>query len=260
MIIIKDNFELIVHSFDDSITVVPLSDLHLGASNCMINEIKKIVKMICDNPNMYCTLGGDILDNGVLVGKNLGVFDGISPMKAINMAVEILRPLAENNKILGVISGNHESRSEKVTDMNPLYMVCCELGIQDLYRSSLAIIMVNLGSRKSTNQCYTILLHHGKGTAESALKKDKEFLGYFSGIDIEITGHTHQGRVTRDYTYDVNKFAKKVTKRKRTYIVTNSFLEDAEYGLKNMLIGADNSIISFELKCKREKEVPVHWY
>lgn len=69
------------------------------------------MKYIQETPNVYCTLGGDIIDNAVISGKNLGIFDGCSPMEAISQAVEILRPIKD--KILGVVSGNHEDRSEK---------------------------------------------------------------------------------------------------------------------------------------------------
>lgn len=257
----KDNFELIKHKFDDSIKIIPLADLHLGATTCMLNEIKKTIKYIAETPNVYCTLGGDIIDNGVITGKVASaVYDNvISPLKQVEMATELLRPLAANGKILAVINGNHEERTEKVANISPLYLMCCELGIQDLYRPSMAIIKINLGDRGSTNQCYTLLLHHGKGTNDSALKKDREFVNYFSGVDCIITGHTHNSKVARHKTYEINKFSDTVTERLVTTIITNSFLKEAEYGIKSMLVGADNTVISFDLLKARDKKILVHY-
>lgn len=256
--IIKDNFELITHSFDNEITIIPISDVHLGASNCMLKEFKDVVKYIAETPNVYCTLGGDILDNAVIVGKSLGVFDSnMTPMKSIEYAVDILKPI--KHKILGVVGGNHEDRSAKVTDINPLYMICCELGIQDLYRPSMAVIKVTIGDRNKKDQCYTILLHHGKGTSESAIKKDHDFMLNFNGVDICITGHTHNGRVAKFNSYYINKYINRVVPKQITIIVTNSFLKDAEYGIKSMLVGASNEIISFDLKLNKEKKVIVHY-
>lgn len=224
----------------------------------MIKEIKDVIRYIKETPNVYCTLGGDILDNSVLVGKNLGVFDSnMTPMQSIEFAVELLKPIKD--KILMVISGNHEDRSAKVTDINPMYMICCELGIQDLYRPSLAVAKINLGDREKTNQCYTILLHHGKGTDHSAVKKDHEFMKNFNGVDLCITGHTHNGKVAKYNVYDINKFTNKIVPRQITIVVTNSFLKDAEYGIKQMLVGASNEVISIDLLLQKEKKIKVHY-
>lgn len=255
---IKDNFDLIVHNFEKEITVVPISDCHIGHKDCMINELKKVIKYIEENDNVYCTLGGDIIDNAVLTGKNLGIYDAdMTPMKSIEYAVELFRPIKD--KILGVVSGNHEYRSEKVTDTNPLYLLCCELQIQEVYRDAVAIIKVNVGKRNSTNQCYTILLHHGKGTSKSSIDKDREFMLNFSGVDICVTGHTHQGRVAKFGTYEVNKSCNRVSYRKISVVVTNSFLKDADYALRGMMVGCVNDIITFDLKLQKTKEIRIHY-
>ena len=89
-----------------------------------------------------------MVDNGILVGKNLGVLENnLSPMKQIGKAVEILKPLVENKKILGVVAGNHCLRSEQTTGTNPMYLICSELGTQDLYRRNLAILGIEIITR-----------------------------------------------------------------------------------------------------------------
>lgn len=259
-----DDYKIITHDFQVSkIEIIPLSDLHIGAKSCLINEIKKVVKYIAETPNVYCTLGGDIIDNAVLVGKNLGMFDvNLTPMQSIKMAVDILKPLADNNKILGCVSGNHEFRSEKVTELNPMYLIARELGIDKIYRRNLAVIKVRLGTKNNNQgvgkqQVYTILLHHGKGTSESALKKDFEFINKFEGADIIFTGHTHHGRWAKENKKFINKQSDIVTDREVTAIVTNSFLSDANYSLENMMVGANNSIISIELFSGKKKRTRV---
>lgn len=144
---------------------------------------------------------------------------------------------------------------KKIADINPLYLICSELGIQDLFRKSFAIIKITLGERKKVNQCYTLLLHHGKGTAKSALSKDIEFLGYINGIDIEITGHTHKGMLSKDKCYEVNKFVNKVVPRLRSYVITNSFLGECDYGKKSMLIGACNELAYVDIFLQRDKKI-----
>lgn len=257
------NIQIIQHHFDSEIQIVPLGDLHIGASNCMYKEIKDIIDYIANNENVYTVLLGDIIDNGVITGKVASaVYDNqLSPMQQIQKAVELLSPI--KNKILGVVSGNHEFRSSKAIDVNPLYLVCSELGIQNLYNDSMGIIKIQLGidGRKDHKslQCYTLLIHHGKGTAESAIKKDHEFINQFEGIDCIITGHTHQSRVAKFKKLVVNKYSNVVTEKDITVIVCNSFLKEAEYGLQNMLVGANNDPLMFDLKCHRNKKIICHY-
>lgn len=263
---LKD-FELITHTFQtDKITIIPISDVHISAANCKLNEFKSVVKYIVETPNVYCTLGGDIIDNGIISGKVASAaYDNVdSPMQSIKKAADILKPLAEKNKILGVVSGNHCMRSEKIVDINPMYLICSELGIQDLYRRNLAIIKVQLGDRNNNKgigklQTYTILLHHGKGTSKNALDKDYEFINQFEGADIIFTGHVHQGRVVKRTKKFINKQCNKATNRDVTEIVTNSFLDDCDYALQNMMVGNNSTIISIDLLSGKKKNTVVHY-
>lgn len=254
------NIEIITHQFKNEIQIVPLGDLHIGASQCMLKEIKETIDYIANNENVYTILLGDIIDNGVIAGKVASaVYDNnISPLKQVQYAVDLLRPIKD--KILGVVSGNHEMRSEKVVNVNPLYLICSELGITHLYNDSLGIIKINLGAKKNNEglgrkQCYTLLIHHGKGTAESAIKKDHDFINQFEGVDCIITGHTHNSRVAKFKKMVVNKFSNIVSEKDITIIVCNSFLKEAEYGLQNMLVGANNDILMFDLKLGHKKIV-----
>lgn len=251
---LKD-YELLTYNFPREITIIPLSDLHIGASNCNLNEIKKVVNQIKEKDDCYTILCGDIIDNAVLVGKNLGMFDAMSPMKSIQQAIEILEPIKD--KILCVLSGNHEARSEKVADVNPLLLICSELGIKDLYRSSLGIVKIQLGNRESSGkdkrQTYTFLIHHGKGTSETAIKKDLEFINQWEGCDCIITGHTHAGRVAKKNKKVINPHNNNVIDKQIVVVVCNSFLNDADYALKNMMVGTSNDIITIKLKLGHKK-------
>lgn len=260
-----NDYKLISHNIKgEKITIIPLADLHIGASGCKIDEIKKIIKHIKETDNCYTVIAGDVLDNAVITGKCLGMFDNIkSPMKQIEEAVELFRPIKD--KILGIVSGNHEGRSENIANINPLYMIACELGIQEVYRSNLAIVKVQLGGRYNTKetggrrQCYTILVHHGKGSSETAIKKDYEFIKSFEGADIIVTGHTHNGRVAKFNKKIIDTRNNKIVNRQITIIVCNSFMEDVDYALKSMLVGCSNDLISFDLTTGNNKNVLVHY-
>lgn len=241
------DFKVLQYSFKEEITILPLSDLHLGASGCNLQKIKDTIKDIKDNPNCYTFLCGDIIDNGVKTGKGLGVYENVlSPYQQVQLAIELLEPIKD--RILCIVSGNHEARSKNDVDINPLYMICCELGIQDRYRDALGVVKVVLGARKNNEglgRChtYTFLVHHGKGTSESAIKKDKEFINSFEDVDCIITGHTHSGRVHKYQKYGIANNGN-VYKKDVLIVVCNSFLEDAEYALKSMMVGTSTDVIS----------------
>lgn len=260
-----NDYILIPYEFKTkNITIVPLADLHIGAKSCRMNDIKKILKEIETSKNTYCVLAGDVIDNGIIAGKGLGVYDNkCSPMEQIKNCVELLRPLAKKGKILAVVSGNHEDRTTKFVDVNPLYLICSELGIQDVYRDSLAIVKIQLGSVGNNEgvckrQTYTIMVHHGKGSSETAIKKDHDFINSFEGADVIITGHTHNGRIAKFNKKFINKQNNIVTDREITCIVCNSFLDDASYALKSMLVGTSNSIISFDIYSGKSKKIITH--
>lgn len=249
-----NDFDLIEHQFENEIKIVGLSDLHIGAKNCMTKEIENAIKEICENENTYCILNGDIIDNGIINKNSLGVLDNIaSPMQQINIAVEMLRHLVNKNKILAVVSGNHESRTEKITDINPLYLICCELGIQHLYRSNLAILKIKLGNREDNKRAtYIILCHHGCGTAENITKKGNDFLNTFENVDVLVVGHTHAPRCAKYMKRVIDSHNNNVIQKETSVIVCNSFLNESDYALKGMMKGTSHSLVSFKL-CKPKK-------
>ena len=59
------DFEMIVKHFPEreDITIIPLSDVHLGAAECMEQRFIQFVKSIADKPNVYVILGGDLINN-----------------------------------------------------------------------------------------------------------------------------------------------------------------------------------------------------
>lgn len=259
----KTNFDIIPYQFDNEIRIIPLADLHIGAKNCMYKELKETIEYIKNNDNVYFTIGGDLLDNAVLTGKNLGIFDNqMTPIEQVNYAVNMFKDIMD--KCLCIIPGNHEDRSEKVTSINPAYLFATQTRKESIYRSSIAILKINIGKKinrkgQGRPQCYTILVHHGTGTSESAIKKDHEFINNFEGIDICTTSHTHNGRVAKFSKYVLNKFSNTVSKKSLAIIISNSFLNDAEYGLKSMLIGSNNELIYYDLKIGQDKKVITHY-
>lgn len=255
---IKDDYEMIEHSFDDTIEIVPIFDVHIGASSFMEKEFKETIEYIKNNKNVYCVIGGDLIDNAVLVGKNLGIFDNtLSPMQQIEKAIELLKPI--KNKILSICSGNHEFRSEKIAGINPLLIISSELGLQDVYRNALNIIKIKLGKREEHQRAtYVVLVHHGSGTDSSALKKDYSYISTFDGADVIVTGHVHKGKFEQNLRHVIDTHNNKLVNKVITTIIANSYLDDSDYSIKAMMGGTPHSLIRFQLNKSQNKKVSIY--
>ena len=78
-----------------------VADVHIGDPLCDIKLLKETIRYINEGENRFCILNGDIMNTAT---KNIVSFEykGLSPMEELELAVEMFKPLAESNKILGV--------------------------------------------------------------------------------------------------------------------------------------------------------------
>lgn len=256
---LKD-FEILEYQFDKQISLIGLADLHIGASSCMYKEIKETIDMVKSNPNMYVILNGDILDWGIIVGKNLGTLDNtMTPMKQIQKAVELLSPIKD--RILLCNNGNHEARIENVAGegFSPLYLVCSELGITKTYRNNMGILKIKIGKREDSDRAtYIVMAHHGKTTAENATKKGHDFANEFEGCDLLLLSHTHAPRIAKYNKKVIDAHNNTVRNKELTIAVTNSFLDDCNYSLKSMYAGTSKALVTFDLLKKKNKKIIAH--
>lgn len=250
---LKD-FEILQYEFENDITIVPIADCHIGAKGCMLKELKDRINQIANTPNQYVVLNGDIIDNAIVNAKSLGIFDNdMTPMEQIIEASKIFMPIKD--RILSINSGNHEQRTIANTDINPMYLIACELGLSDKYRDNLAILKIRIGNiAKSKCSTYIVLTHHGKGSAESITKKGLEFLNTFENVDCLILSHTHAPRVAKYNKKFIDPHNNKVVDKETTIVVTNSFLGDSSYALKGMMGGVSHSMVEIKLTKQRDKK------
>lgn len=110
------------------IIVVPFSDLQWGAEDCNETKIREYVSWIKNTPNVFCFLNGDILNNALASSPGGSIFfDKIRPREQVQTVIELLAPIA--HKILWANPGNHEERTIKIADIDPLYWVARILNV-----------------------------------------------------------------------------------------------------------------------------------
>jgi hypothetical protein len=133
---------------------------------------------------------------------------------------KMLKPLADNKKILGMITGNHEMRVAYSTSLNPVELIADELGVP--YFGYQGYVTVKVGS-----QIYHLFLHHGAGGGCSPAGKLNAMraLNKVAIADVYLSGHTHGKLYDNDVLMSINDATGKVEPYIRHYIACGSFLE-----------------------------------
>ena len=185
-----DDFTPIVHRLDGrTVKVWAIADVHIGAKECDLAGFKRHMARIAADPDSYIVLVGDMMNNG-LKDSLTNVYEEVLPPHAqIEKCAELLEPVKD--RILGAVGGNHEARTKRAVDLDPMYAVMCILGKQELYRQNMAFIRVCL-KRNNTKDNHTLLLIHGKSE-----RAKRNFAYSLEGVDAVISGHTHNGIVEK---------------------------------------------------------------
>ncbi|MBU1178974.1 metallophosphoesterase [Patescibacteria group bacterium] len=110
------------------ITIVPISDLHYGHEGFNDDKFIEYVDWIKANKNVFCFLNGDIFENAHPDSPGGAIFDQrVRPKHQPPMFIEMVAPILD--KILWAQPGNHEGRSIKKADIDPLFWFCQLFGI-----------------------------------------------------------------------------------------------------------------------------------
>lgn len=261
-----NDLDLIVHKFDKDVTIYPIADVHLGAMEHAEPEWQKFLKKV-ENENAYLILAGDLLNNGIRSCKFVNPFDeAIRPRDAKRRMVEYLKPLKD--RILCVVSGNHERRTYKDDDQDLTYDICAKLDIEHLYRENIAYMKIMCGKHKNNGhdrwRCnYGFAVTHGSGGGiytGAAVNRNERFGNVIDGLDCLVTAHSHKGFITKPMkiVIDLNREIVKTTH----YTVTScvSWLNYGGYAARGMLLPAqicDPQRI--HLAQREEKKITTSW-
>lgn len=231
----KENIKKVYLGEDlKSITIIPISDMHIGDPNCNMKLIKDILKTIAETPNMYTIINGDMCNMALKNSKSDVYEDKLNPEQQIDKLCELLYPIKDKILVLG--SGNHEDRIEKETGVNIIKYVAYRLGIIDAYVDNMWYLFLRFGKQHSGTTrgvTYTITGYHGAGggTVGASVNKVQQMTGIVPA-DIYVMGHTHKASITPHTVYEVNYGNSSLKKKDSICVVTNSFVEPGGYGEK----------------------------
>lgn len=213
--------------------LIPIGDLHRGDRHLSARGLGKLngyIDWVLERPNAYIFLMGDILNVASRSSKT-NPFESLSGNDEYEKAVKLFMRCKE--RIVGVISGNHEARMYKEFGFNPLQPFCNELGVP--FCGYTSCLRLRVGKRKNTKnqfeQVYWGFAHHGNGgggTLGAALNRKMKLQEIVHGMDFYMAGHDHQLVVgTRNVLIPKRD---KIEHQRVHYIDTGSFLDwDGSY-------------------------------
>lgn len=256
------DFEMIIHKFPEreDITIIPIADVHLGARECMEQEFIKFVDSIKDKPNVFLVLGGDLINNATRSSVSNIFEETMRPADQKKEMAKILAPVAD--KILAAVGGNHERRSGKDADDDPMYDILCKIDREDIYRESVAFVKLQFGDQNGNgalNPTYSIVITHGAGggmLTSGAVLRGERFGYAVDGMDALIMGHTHKPFTTVPGKIVIDKQNNKVTVKPFKVINMTSWLEYSGYAAQKMLLPSTHCLHTLTL-CGNHKEMVV---
>lgn len=232
---------MVTHKFPrKDISIYAVADVHLGAKECMEQEFMKFIKKVEEMPDTYLILVGDLLNNATKSSVSNCFDDVYRPSEQKKMMAEILRPVKD--RILCAIPGNHEDRSGKDVDDDPMYDIMAKLDIEDRYRRNRAIVKLQFGDNRnshgSRNPTYVFAVVHGSGGGQltgSGVNKAERYAYTFDGVDALITGHTHKPLNTVPGKIRVDPRSNTAKEVPFDVIVATSWLRYSDYAARKML-------------------------
>lgn len=210
------------------------ADEHIGDEHSDMKRLIERIEYVKNTPTAYCILNGDLLDNATKTSIGDSYAQVFNPMEQLEKAVDLFGPIAD--KIICITHGNHEARTYRKEGINLSALIATQLGLQDLYTPTSAIIFLRFG--KGTKHIhgrkisYTIYTLHGSGGGRKEGAKAIRLADMASIIDadIYIHSHTHLPMVMRQAFYRIDVTNSSVALADKLFVNTAANLNYGGYG------------------------------
>lgn len=217
------------------------ADEHFGDEHCDVKRLMQRIEYVRDTPTAYCILNGDIIDNATKTSIGDTYTQTFNPMEQLRRAVEIFEPIKD--KIFCITHGNHENRTYKKEGINLSALMATQLGLEDRYTSTSAVMFVRLGAenrgRKESNGSgltrrisYSLYVLHGSGGGRKEGAKAIRLADLASIIDtdIYIHSHTHLPLIMKQAFHRINYQNNSVAIVDKLFVNTAANLNYGGYG------------------------------
>lgn len=227
--------EIVKYNFKElkNMTILPIGDVHIGSKT---SKWKELVNFALTHPKIYFLLLGDMINNSTKTSKVNPHDDIMSPSDQQIVLTDILKEIGPE-RFLGAVTGNHEERTTKVADIDPTETIYRALNIPFNRVSMVCDLTVGFKSSERGYN-YSILFTHGKGGGRTPGapvnngSKTKNIIN--SGIDIYISGHTHQPFVVPKAVNEYDRHNKNIIKKTYWLVNAGAWLEYESYAERGL--------------------------
>jgi predicted phosphodiesterase len=216
------------------VEIIPVADYHWADPNCDHKKIMEDLEYIKEHDNVYCILNGDLMDCAIAssIGDTYGA--SLNPMEELKACVALFKPIA--HKVLCVVPGNHERRHYKTNGIDLTYLMCKQLGIEDRYSPTTALVFLRLGKQDGHSHgrkvAYTIYVSHGNGGGRKEGGKIQRLvdLATIVDADIYVCGHTHLPALLKTSFARPSMMNSTIAYGTRLFVNTSAKLNHGGYG------------------------------
>lgn len=233
------------------IVLAPIADGHYGHFAHMSEEFDGYLQWIRETDNVFGCLVGDDIENTHVDSPSGAIFEQkFRPREQLVRFREKIRPLA--HKILWASPGNHEWRSTKKTDLDPLWVICNSLGIP-YFDEPVYVDVFWKGYR------FTFFCQHGSSgaiTKGGKLNRANLPLTFQEHLMFNMMAHVHdpmideEPRICREriFNKDGKLMSFRLVEKKQYTIICPAFLEYfGTYGARKGYPPPNHGITTCEL-------------
>ena len=240
------------------VNVYPIADIHIGSKHFQRNILEMHLNAIKKDPNGVLILNGDLVNNSIKTSIGDIYEETMNPEQQIDLLVELFMPLKD--KIIGVVSGNHEARTYRITGINILKNFCYRLGIIDLYSDIAHATFLSFGKsreRENVKNTYVIYNSHGRGGGKmigSKANRVHNLAGILPNADLYIHSHTHAPITFKDSYVSCDTRNKGISIKNRLFVNTNAYEGFGGYGEVIGLAPSNHDFIKITLSYDKRKK------
>lgn len=213
---VKDDFNI----RNGKISLIPLADFHIGNRQACTQKIRSFVDLISRYDHLYTILLGDAAETATRSSVGLGMYEEDMHLREQLLYLgELLQPIAQQGKLLGVHTGNHEFRSAVLSGINPMEFLASNLNVPYLGYQGFYSLQVG-------DQVYHMGSTHGMGSGRTTGAKvnvSERMAQVNPMCHLYLSGHSHIRSVHDGVKYYINQ-DNQLQSIKQYYVICGSFL------------------------------------
>ena len=238
--------------------IYPIGDLHIGSKYFKKAILQEHLEVIKNDSHALVILNGDLVNNSTKTSIGDIYEEVLNPEEQIDLLVELFEPIKD--KIIGVVSGNHEARTYKQTGISILKNFCYRLGLIDVYSDVANATFLSFGKSKgrdNVKQTYIIYNSHGRGGGKligSKANRVHNLSTIMPNADLYIHSHTHAPITFKDSYVSADTRNKGISLQNRLFVNTNAYEGFGGYGEVIGLAPSNHNMIKVKLSYDKKRK------